>query len=367
METLYEMYMVLIQRAWAREKTIPVLLPLLHLVRTLFEQSRGRLHSSVSLSPSTCTITGEEKEHRKKITDVCDVHDHNLTFGSPALRPSVLRPGLEAIVNAIVDYSTRFNTMLRAECLRTIRFLGQQRHLTGLLLEIILRRIILKNIEPTQLSREIRQKEQPSSPSHASSSSSSSSSYVRTQGHNPIKMHDELEHDAIDRLFSLGLGLSFVQEILMYLRHYHAQMTQGTVSNADNDDKNSGSDIHESSGPRDNAAMRMILKEELVPCLKVLVNHEDATHISGPALRCLTYIDALLSFEAGGRAASQAPHPVALPAISTFMSIYGNMYDLVRVGVSYFLACLCDLAEQWYLVWYSSCVHIPIFYDQHPH
>ncbi|KAF0692046.1 Aste57867_16813 [Aphanomyces stellatus] len=103
-ETLYEMYDVLLQRLLADERTIPVALSLLQLVRTVYEQRP-------SSSPTATT------------------------FGTPTVRRGVLRPGIHGTVRAIFHYCCRFNTLLREDCVRTMRFLAQQPHIAELVLE----------------------------------------------------------------------------------------------------------------------------------------------------------------------------------------------------------------------------------------
>ncbi|RHY11788.1 hypothetical protein DYB36_004190 [Aphanomyces astaci] len=88
-ETLYEMYIELVRTAFLVDPTIPVLIATLHLVRTMYE-----------------------------------------------------RPCIERIIDAIFQCSAYFNTLLREDCIRTVRFLAQQPHVAGLALECTWQRTV---------------------------------------------------------------------------------------------------------------------------------------------------------------------------------------------------------------------------------
>ncbi|KAH9138326.1 hypothetical protein AeRB84_017344 [Aphanomyces euteiches] len=102
-ETRYEMYDKLIQ-SFVADPTVPVLVALLHLVRTIYDQPTQRTNDRDS-------------------------------FGTAALRRGVLRPGVRRIVHAVFGYCCRYNAVLREDCVRTIRFLAQQSHVAELLIE----------------------------------------------------------------------------------------------------------------------------------------------------------------------------------------------------------------------------------------
>ncbi|KAG9401315.1 hypothetical protein AC1031_009177 [Aphanomyces cochlioides] len=102
-ETRYEMYYMLIQ-SFVADPTVPVLVALLHLVRTIYEQQSQRTNDRDS-------------------------------FGTAALRRGVLRPGVRRIIHAVFGYCCRYNAILREDCVRTIRFLAQQSHVAELLIE----------------------------------------------------------------------------------------------------------------------------------------------------------------------------------------------------------------------------------------
>ncbi|RQM24253.1 hypothetical protein B5M09_001775 [Aphanomyces astaci] len=88
-ETLYEMYIELVRTTFLVDPTIPVLIATLHLVRTMYE-----------------------------------------------------RPCIERIIDAIFQCSAYFNTLLREDCIRTVRFLAQQPHVAGLALECTWQRTV---------------------------------------------------------------------------------------------------------------------------------------------------------------------------------------------------------------------------------
>ncbi|OQR93906.1 hypothetical protein ACHHYP_02099 [Achlya hypogyna] len=99
-ETLYEMYSVWVESLCLRDKTVPVVLAVLNLTRSIFEKPM----------------------------------DAGISFGTYGLRRGVLRPLLDALVAAILSYCCRFNTLLREDCIRTLRFLAQQRHVADVVL-----------------------------------------------------------------------------------------------------------------------------------------------------------------------------------------------------------------------------------------
>ncbi|EQC28055.1 hypothetical protein SDRG_14149 [Saprolegnia diclina VS20] len=100
-ETLYEMYSVYVDAILLHDSTVPVILALLHLVRTMYEK------------PS----------------------DAPTSFGTYELRRGVLRPLVQNITRQLLHFCAKFNTLLREECIRTLRFLVQQRHIADVVLE----------------------------------------------------------------------------------------------------------------------------------------------------------------------------------------------------------------------------------------
>ncbi|KDO24265.1 hypothetical protein SPRG_09901 [Saprolegnia parasitica CBS 223.65] len=100
-ETLYEMYSVYLDAILLHDSSVPVILALLHLVRSIFEK------------PSEATSS----------------------FGTYGLRRGVLRPLVHSITRQLLHFCAKFNTLLREECIRTLRFLVQQRHIADVVLE----------------------------------------------------------------------------------------------------------------------------------------------------------------------------------------------------------------------------------------
>ncbi|ETV83083.1 hypothetical protein, variant 1 [Aphanomyces astaci] len=119
-ETLYEMYIELVRTTFLVDPTIPVLIATLHLVRTMYERP--------CMLPPTTTPVGRTSK--------------GLGFGTWGLRRGVLRPGIERIIDAIFQCSAYFNTLLREDCIRTVRFLAQQPHVAGLALECTWQRTV---------------------------------------------------------------------------------------------------------------------------------------------------------------------------------------------------------------------------------
>ncbi|RHY66788.1 hypothetical protein DYB38_005723 [Aphanomyces astaci] len=119
-ETLYEMYIELVRTTFLVDQTIPVLIATLHLVRTMYERP--------CMLPPTTTPVGRTSK--------------GLGFGTWGLRRGVLRPGIERIIDAIFQCSAYFNTLLREDCIRTVRFLAQQPHVAGLALECTWQRTV---------------------------------------------------------------------------------------------------------------------------------------------------------------------------------------------------------------------------------
>jgi len=84
------MYTVYLTSLVLEDKSIPVLVALLHLLRSMFEKPAAGL----------------------------------VSFGTYGLRRGMLRPFVQAVVPAVLGYCCRFNTLLREECIRTLQFLA---------------------------------------------------------------------------------------------------------------------------------------------------------------------------------------------------------------------------------------------------
>ncbi|RHY33053.1 hypothetical protein DYB32_001934 [Aphanomyces invadans] len=111
-EMLLDMYMELIRVTFLADRTIPSLVAVLHLMRTIFENSGTAQTSSAG---------------------ALDV----LGFGSASLRRGVLRPAIQVAIDAIVLFAVQFNTLLREDCVRTVRYLAQQPHVADLAIECL--------------------------------------------------------------------------------------------------------------------------------------------------------------------------------------------------------------------------------------
>ncbi|ETW10520.1 hypothetical protein H310_00804 [Aphanomyces invadans] len=111
-EMLLDMYMELIRVTFLADRTIPSLVAVLHLMRTIFENSATARTSSAG---------------------ALDV----LGFGSASLRRGVLRPAIQVAIDAIILFAVQFNTLLREDCVRTVRYLAQQPHVADLAIECL--------------------------------------------------------------------------------------------------------------------------------------------------------------------------------------------------------------------------------------